>query len=179
MIVFDTETTGLPVPEILGPEKQPRIIDIACVQLDPFTGEEVNRFETLINPGIPIPEEITKITGYTDEHVKDAPTFAEVLPYLVDFFLGERAMLSHNLPFDKSMLYWELMRCGAETAFPWPPVQVCSVETYIEEFGKRPRLIHLYERKTGRKLEQKHTAMADVEALLEIVQIDRLYELGQ
>lgn len=179
MIILDTETTGLLLPQALTADKQPRIIDLACVQLDPYTGEEVNRFETLLNPDQPITDEITRITGYTDADVRAAPRFADVLPGLVEFFLGENSFLAHNLPFDKGMLYWELVRVDAVTAFPWPGRQFCTVQLYVDEFGKFPKLTQLYERKLGRPLDQKHTAMADVEALVEIVRAERLYELGQ
>lgn len=179
MIVLDTETTGLLLPNVIDADKQPRIIDLAMVQLDPFTGEEVNRMETLINPGIPLPDEITKITGYTDADLADQPTFAEVLPWLVDFVLGETSMVAHNMPFDKGMLHWELVRLDKLTMFPWPPTQLCTAAHSTEKYGKRLRLIQLYERVLGRKLNQKHTAMADVEALVEVVRAERLYELGQ
>ena len=177
MIVWDTETTGLLLPGVLGADKQPRITDIGCIQLDPRTGEVVNIFETLVNPGVPLTAEITKITGLTDHDLRDAPSFAEVLPYLAAFFLGEQAMLSHNLPFDRGMLYWELVRLDAVCAFPWPPSQFCTVQCYIEEYGKRMHLTDLYAAKLGRKLEQRHRAMSDCQALVEIVQKERLYTL--
>lgn len=179
MIVFDTETTGLTKPAAAGVMTQPRIIDFAAIQLDPFTGEEVNRIEMLIDPECALSPEITRITGYTDADLRGAPKFAEVLPGLVDFFLGENAMLAHNIAFDRDMLYWELERMGAVTLFPWPPLQLCSMQLNQERFGKWPRLTALYEASLGRKLVQKHTAMADVEALVEIVLADRLHELGR
>lgn len=179
MIFFDTETTGLVLPNVIDPDKQPRIIDLAMIQLDPFTGEETNRFETLLNPGCTLSAEITKITGYTDADLVGAPTFAEVLPYLIAFVLGENAWLAHNEEFDRKMLLFELMRVDAVTKFPWPPMQLDSVQMYAEEFGGRfPRLTALYERKLGRPLDQKHTAMADVEALVEIALVDQIYALG-
>lgn len=177
MIILDTETTGLLAPSVSDPNKQPRIIDFAAVKIDPMTGAETDRYQTLLNPGVPLPEEITKITGYRDEDLKDAPTFEHVLPQLAEFFLGERAMLAHNLPFDHGLMRWELVRSGAEFRFPWPPMQLCSVQLFEAEFGRRMKLVQLYKAKLGRDLDQKHTAMADVEALLEIVRAERLYEL--
>lgn len=179
MIILDTETTGLVLPSVADPHMQPRIIDFAAIQLDPFTGEEVNRVEFLLNPDRALDEDITRITGYKDSDVADAIRFAEALSDLCAFFVGENCMLAHNLAFDKAMLYWELVRLDAVTLFPWPPMQLCTVQLYEQEFGKFPKLTALYEKKLGRKLDQKHTAMADVEALVEIVQRERLYELGQ
>lgn len=179
MIVFDTETTGLPLPGVVSLKAQPRIIDFAAIQLDPYTGDEVNRFEVLIHPECTIPSEITKITGYKDSDFIGAPVFADILSGLAHFFLGETAFLAHNLAFDKTLLRFELERLDAVTAFPWPMKGLCTVQLFIEEFGKRPRMIELYEATLGRKLDQKHTAMADVEALVEIVRARKLYVLGQ
>lgn len=182
MIVLDTETTGLLLPSCASADEQPRIIDFAAVKVDRRTGRETARLSLLIHPSCTLPSEITKITGYTDKDLAQAPRFAACARTITNFFLGERCMLAHNMPFDKGMLYWELVRIGLETSFPWPPQQLCTVQMYAEEFfghagGRGPKLITLYETKLGRKLEQKHTAMADVEALLEIVRQERLYEL--
>lgn len=179
MIILDTETTGLLLPGAADPATQPRIIDLALVKIDDATGAELERFETLLNPGAPLTDEITRITGLRDADLATAPPFTEVLQRLRLFVLGEWSALAHNWPFDQGMLWWELVRCGAERAFPWPPMQLCTVQLYEPEFGHRPKLTQLYERKLGRKLEQKHRAMADVEALLEVVRAERLYELGQ
>lgn len=178
MIIWDTETTGLLLPSVARAEDQPRIIDFAAVKLDPLTGEERGRIEFLLNPECALPSEITKITGLTDDDLKKQPTFATVFNAITNFFLGEVSMLAHNLPFDKGLLYWELVRLGAETAFPWPPRQLCSVQLFADEFGgKGPKLTALYESVMGIKLEQKHRAMADVEALVDIVCRRRIFEL--
>lgn len=176
MIIWDTETTGLLNPS-QDVKSQPRIIDLAAIQLDPFTGEEVNRFETLIFPDCTLPAEITKITGYRDSDVADAPRFAAVLPHWAEFCLGERAWLAHNLEFDSGMLYWELVRLGLERAFPYPPVGVCTAVMFRARLS-RVRLVDVYQAVLGKPLDQKHTAMADVEALVEVVRAERLYELG-
>lgn len=177
MIVWDTETTGLLKPEALGAASQPQIIDFAGVKIDNRTGEEIDRLEILINPGVPIPPEITKITGYKDSDFIGAAGFGSAVRRIAEFFHAERAMLAHNLSFDKGMLYWELVRLDLVTSFPWPSQQFCTVVLAQDEFGRRLKMTELYERKTGKKLEQKHTAMADVEALLEIVRADKLWQL--
>ena len=180
MIIFDTETTGFVLPSVAPADQQPRIIDLAAVKMDPMSGEVYERIEFLLDPGMTLPSEITKITGLTDADLKGKPSFATVFPEVVDFFLGERCMLAHNLPFDKSMLYWELIRIGAETMFPYPPQQICTVNLFADEFGgKGPKLTALYESVMGIKLEQKHRAMADVEALVDIVRRRRIFELEQ
>jgi DNA polymerase III alpha subunit (gram-positive type) len=177
MIIWDTETTGLLKPEALGAAAQPRIIDFAGIKIDNETGEEIVRLEFLVHPGCPITDEITKITGYKDSDFIGKPSFSAMLPMLAEFFLGERAMLAHNLPFDKGMLHWELVRLDQLTSFPWPVQQLCTVQLFMAEYGRRMKLTELYADKLGRKLDQKHTAMADAEALLEIVRSERLWEI--
>lgn len=179
MIVFDTETTGLLKHEAAPLHEQPRIIDIACIKISDVDGSELARFETLLNPQRDIELIITKITGYTNEQLRKAPTFADVLPNLAHFFLGQASMLAHNMPFDKGMMFYELLHVDSATKFPWPMQQFCTVQMYMDDFGRRPKMTELYERKTGNILDQRHTAMADAEALLEIVRVDKLWLLSQ
>lgn len=178
MIILDTETTGLVLPSAAALATQPRIIDLAAIKIDARTGEEVARFHTLLDPQTPLDADIQRITGYRDSDLVGAPVFVTVLAKLQRFFLGEWSVLAHNWPFDKAMLQHELERCDSALAFPWPPLQLCTVQLYSAEFVKNPKLTELYAAKCGRKLEQRHTAMADAEALLEIVRAERLHELG-
>jgi DNA polymerase III epsilon subunit-like protein len=177
MIILDTETTGLLKLAALGAEQQPQIIDFAAVKIDDASGDEIDRIEFLVNPGKPLEAVITKITGLTDADLASLPPFTHHVATLAEFFRGERAMIAHNMPFDKGLLYWELVRLDLVTSFPWPAQQLCTVQLHIEEFGHRPKLTELYEARMGKKLAQKHRAMADVEALLEIIRKDRLWQL--
>ena len=66
--VFDLETTGLsPVRD--------RIIEIGAVRVE--IDGSVSRFQTLVNPGVPIPPRLTALTGIDDDMVADAPRFRE------------------------------------------------------------------------------------------------------
>lgn len=177
MIVLDTETTGLLKLAALGADQQPQIIDFAAVKISDINGDEIDRIEFLVNPGVPLEPIITKITGLVDKDLAGLPPFSHFVPRLAEFFLGERAMIAHNMPFDKGLIYWELARLDLVTSFPWPAQQLCSVQLHIEEFGHRPKLTELYESRMGKKLAQKHRAMADVEALLEIIRRDKLWRL--
>lgn len=95
-VVFDTETTGL------APSKD-RIIEIAAIRFD--NGAPVALFETLINPERDIPIEVTEINGITNEMVANAPTISQALPALEEF-IGESALVAHNLEFDIKFLYY-------------------------------------------------------------------------
>ena len=80
-IAFDTETTGLsPVDD--------RVLEIGAVSFRLGTdgsGEPIDRFEQLVDPGIPIPPELTLIHGITDSMVYGHPTMASVLPDFLQF----------------------------------------------------------------------------------------------
>lgn len=57
------------------------------------------RFVTLINPGRPISEKITQLTGITDEMVRTAPLMENVIGELLAFCEG-LPLLGHNILFD-------------------------------------------------------------------------------
>jgi DNA polymerase III epsilon subunit family exonuclease len=171
--IFDTETTGLLKPQVADLAQQPKIIEFALSIIDDDYNV-LSEHEWLIHPGELITPEITKITGITDDKLRGKPSFIEVLPEIQRALRGVDRIIAHNLPFDMGMLVNELKRIGREYAFPYPPEQVCTVQLASDLiFGRRARMIELYEKTTGRKLDQKHRALDDVHALLEIVRVQR------
>lgn len=105
-VLFDTETTGL------EPHLGHRVIEIAALELvnDLPTGK---RFHVLINPGRDIPEEATRVHGFTADHLRDKPDFASVAADLVAF-LGQDKLIAHNAPFDFAFLDAEFGRIGLD-----------------------------------------------------------------
>ena len=89
-VAFDIETTGLEIP----PSK---ITEIGAVKI--VNGVIVEKFATLINPEVPIPEEITKLTKITDEMVKNKPAIDKVLPDFYKFTRGS-ILVAHYIDFD-------------------------------------------------------------------------------
>ena len=63
----------------------------------------LGRFETLVNPGVPIPPFITVLTGITEAMVLPAPRIEEVMPALLEF-IGGAVIVGHNIRFDLSFL---------------------------------------------------------------------------
>lgn len=105
-IAFDTETTGL------NPNDGDRIIEIGAVEMINHitTGRT---FRRLINPGRPVSEATIRITGITDDDLKDKPPFED--PDIIDAFvefLGDATIVAHNASFDRGFLNMELQRCG-------------------------------------------------------------------
>jgi DNA polymerase-3 subunit epsilon len=89
-IAFDTETTGIKP----GTD---RIIEIGAVRF--INGEPAERFETLINPGMPIPYDATRVNGITNDMVADAPSIEAKLDDFAEF-CGSLPLVAHNAPFD-------------------------------------------------------------------------------
>ena len=176
MIIFDTETTELLKPEIADLATQPHIVEIALIKVNQDYNE-VDRYEALLNPGVPFDEVAhAKITKLTAAQLEAAPTFLELYEEVADFFIGERTMIAHNLEFDRGVLSAELRRIGKEYAFPYPPQQLCTVNLTKHLKGRRLKLVDLYEMTLKKPLAQTHRAMGDAEALLEVV---REMKVGQ
>ena len=89
-IAVDVETTGLEV-------RQEKITELALVRVEGDTVTDC--FSTLVNPGRPISEMVSSLTGITDAMVKDAPAVEEVIGDALDF-AGDLPLLGHNLLFD-------------------------------------------------------------------------------
>jgi len=99
--VIDFETTGL------SPEHGARPTEIAIVLVD---GEKIiDRYQSLMNPGMPIPYDIQSLTGITNAMVRSAAKVETVMAEASDF-VGEHPMLAHNAAFDRKFWDAELHR---------------------------------------------------------------------
>lgn len=173
-IIFDTETTGLLKHESARLDEQPRIIEIGAIKVDLDSGEIIDQLDQLLNPEMVISPEITKITSITNEMLVGQPTFADFYDKLVQFFDGTDVLICHNASFDTGMLKVEVKRLKRD--FPFPKRVLCTVEQYHHEFGHRPKLTQLYEKKVGKPLMQKHRAVGDCEALYEALSADGFFK---
>ena len=93
-IVLDIETTGL------SPYMH-KITEIAAIKIQ--NGQVLDSFQTLINPQTPIPGFITRLTGITNDMVKDAPLIKDVLVEL-KHFIQDNHIVAHNATFDFNFL---------------------------------------------------------------------------
>lgn len=92
--VLDLETTG-------GSPANCEITEIGAVKYK--SGDLVGTFQTLVDPGKPIPPSITILTGITEAMVYDAPDIATALPSFLEF-IGDAVIVGHNVRFDLSFL---------------------------------------------------------------------------
>jgi DNA polymerase-3 subunit epsilon len=92
--ILDLETTG-------GSPADCAITEIGAVRYR--GGELEGTFQTLVNPGAPIPPFITVLTGITHAMVVEAPRIEEALPTFLEF-LGDAVVVGHNVRFDLSFL---------------------------------------------------------------------------
>ena len=101
-VVFDIETTGF------SPSKD-RIIEIGAVKVT--DGKITEKFSTFVNPQIPIPFEIEKLTGITDSMVLDAEDITAVLPKFLEF-CSDAVLVAHNASFDVNFITKNAERMG-------------------------------------------------------------------
>ena len=102
-VVVDLETTG-------GSPDLSAITEIGAVKLR--GGECLGTFQTLVNPGVGIPPEITYLTGITEAMVTPAPRIEAVLPALLEFVGSGTVVVGHNVRFDLAFLRHALMAQG-------------------------------------------------------------------
>jgi DNA polymerase-3 subunit epsilon len=113
--VVDVETTGMRAGV------SDRITEIAVVVVHGSRREVV--FDSLINPGRPIPPAICAITRITNDMVRDAPDFADVADHVLAALAG-RVFVAHNARFDWGFVSAELRR-ARDIALDGP--QLCTV----------------------------------------------------
>ncbi|MCM1539333.1 MAG: PolC-type DNA polymerase III [bacterium] len=154
-VVFDLETTGFsPVSN--------RIIEIGAVRVE--GGKIKERFSTFVNPDVPIPYEIEKLTNIRDSMVIDAPMIEQVLPEFAAFCEGA-VLVAHNADFDMSFFKENCRRQGFNTEY-----------TYLDTVGLARALMPELNKftldtickKLNILLEGHHRAVNDAEATAEI-----------
>ena len=146
---LDTETTGL------SPDGGGKVCEIAVSVSR--GGRVLEEFSTLINPDMPMHPDVIAIHGITNEMVKDAPLFKDVLPRLKKLFDG-CVLVAHNADFDIGFLKSEFEQCGEK--FPdYPIIDTLKLARKSGLF-ERNRLGHIVEQ-LGLPNTGWHRAMAD------------------
>lgn len=166
-VVFDTETTGL------LPQQGDEIVQLAAVRIVNGRIVDSEVFDTLVNPGRPIPAGSTEVHGITDVMVADAPSVAEALRRFHRFAAGA-VLVAHNAPFDMQFLRRREEELGLR--FDHPVLDTVLLSAVV--FGQHE--VHSLDALTHRLAvtipeEARHTAIGDArataEAFLRLVRI--------
>lgn len=183
LLIFDTETTGLPKNRQSaekGPDNWPHIVSISWIVLDTDTNEELKKCNYVIYPSNwDIPEESTKIHGITTEF---AIVNGSDLCAVMNKFITEECdgWVAHNLEFDMGVIVnavlWDI-----RTQFPVTPQKkfctmllskpICKLPGKFKNSYKAPKLKELYFHTFGRYPEetQLHNSIYDVRVLTDVI----------
>ncbi|MCE3295964.1 MAG: polymerase subunit epsilon [Crocinitomicaceae bacterium] len=155
---LDIEATGLNV-------SKDRIVEIAIVKVNPDGSE--SEFVSLVNPEMPIPQEVIAIHGITDEKVKDAPTFGELAPQLIAFIEDADLAGYNSNKFDIPMLAEELLRVG--NTVDLSKKKFVDVQNIFHKMEQRT-LAAAYQFYCKKEIHNAHSALADTKATWEVFQ---------
>ena len=177
--VLDLETTGAAPP-------QSAITEVGAIKLR--GGECLGTFQTLVNPGVGIPPEITVLTGITEAMVLPAPWIEAVLPSFVEF-IGSAVIVGHNVRFDMRFLQAALVSSG-RAPLPNRFVDTCALARRLVrdevpncQLGTLAERLRLPHRPSHRALADALATGDLLHALLEragslgVLGLDDLYEL--
>jgi DNA polymerase-3 subunit epsilon len=169
-VVVDLETTG-------GSPSSSAITEIGAVKVR--GGQVLGEFQTLVNPGTPVPAFIAALTGITTSMVAAAPPIQAVLPAFFEFARGA-VLVAHNAPFDVGFLKAAATRC----AHPWPGNQVLDTVRLARRVVLRDEapnhklstLAILF----GAAVTPDHRALSDARATVDVLHalLSRLAPLG-
>ncbi|HET9430910.1 MAG TPA: exonuclease domain-containing protein [Chitinophagaceae bacterium] len=153
--VVDIETTG----------SYAAANGITEIAIHVFDGNEVvERFETLINPGQPIPYYIQSMTGITDQMVAEAPRFEEVAEKIYAL-LEDKVFIAHNVNFDYSFIKAQLSQCG----YVFNTRKLCTVRMSRKIFpGFASYSLGNLCRSLGIEIRDRHRAGGDSGATVEV-----------
>lgn len=159
-IVLDTETTGF------DPKTGDRLIEIGCIEIEDLlpTGRTFHRY---INPERLIPPGAIAVHGITDDKVKTAPKFREIVGDLMEF-VGDAPIIAHNANFDRAFVEWECTNCGRDLI----PVErwIDTLQLAQQRFPGMPNSLDALCRRFKISLTERtlHGALIDARLLAEV-----------
>lgn len=158
-VVFDTETTGL------NPGRGDQIVQISGVRLvkGAPTGEE---FNTLVNPGIPIPPSSTRFHGISDDMVAGAPLLADAIRSFAGFVKGS-VLVAHNAAFDMKFVRMHEQESGV--VFDNPVLDTLLI-SFVLQPNHSAHTLDAIAARFGVSIsdEVRHTALGDARGTAEI-----------
>lgn len=163
LAIIDLETTGIDLAS-------DKIVEIAIVKLMP--DGTIQKKRKILNPLKPIPPVVSNIHGITDEMVKNAPTFKQAANEIKQFLSNCDLGGYNSNRFDIPMLVEEFLRSGLE--FSMEGRKMVDVQKIFHTMEQRT-LTAAYKFYCNKLLENAHSAEADAQATLEILQAQVLH----
>lgn len=151
-VVFDVETTGLSAV-------YNKIIELSAVKM--HNGQVIEEFEEFIDPGHPLSQETTDLTGITDEMVQGSLSEKEVIIKFMEF-CQDSILVAHNATFDIGFLNKALVR-HSFVEIANPIIDTLELARFLHPEMKSHRLNKLTA-KYDIKLEHHHRAIYDAKA---------------
>ena len=152
VVVLDFETTGL------SPDCGDRAIEIGAVLIR--DNRIVDRFQSLMNPGMRISSFIEGYTGITNAMLSTAPSIADVMQKFV-VFMAQHHLVAHNAGFDRRFLDAELRRIKEQRTQQFACSMLVSRRVYPEAPSHKLETLVRYKRLTTTGVH--HRALADAE----------------
>jgi DNA polymerase III subunit epsilon len=157
LVVFDLETTGTWI-------EKDKIVEIGMVKLMPDGSRQ--DYVKRVNPGMPIPANVSRIIDITTDDVKDAPPFKEIAKEVIEF-IGDSDLGGFNIQrFDLPVLEREFHEVGIY--FHWKERDIYDAQKVYHIHEKRD-LMAAYQLYCDKELTIAHTALGDAEATVEIL----------
>ena len=181
IIVFDTETTGL--PDWKSPseaEHQPHLVQLAAHQVNTVTRQITQSMDVIIKPdGWEIPAETTEVHGITTEYAHDVGVPEKLALEMFLALWGGRTQVCHNTTFDRRIIRIGTKRYFAEDvqdAWHGCDYECTMIQSRKIIGGKNPTLGEAYQFFTGQEMEGAHTAIGDVNACLAVYRALQLFD---
>ena len=152
VVVLDFETTGL------SPDYGDRAIEVGAVLIR--KNRIVDRFQSLMNPGMRISSFIESYTGITNKMLSSAPSIAEVMRKFTAF-MAQHHLVAHNASFDRRFLDAELRRINKQRRQDFACSMLVSRRVYPEAPGHNLEALVRYKRLETSGIH--HRALADAE----------------
>lgn len=169
-VVVDLETTG-------GTPADCEITEIGAVKVR--GGEVLGEFQTLVDPGGPVPPYIQVLTGITTAMLVGAPRIETVLPSFLEF-ARDSVLVAHNAPFDIGFL----KAAAARTGHAWPGNKVLDTVRLARRAVTRDEVpnhkLSSLAALFGASVTPNHRALSDARATVDVLHalLGRLGPLG-
>ena len=186
-LFYDTETAGLPLwkqPD--DHPSQPHLVQVAAHLVDMDTRDVVQSIDLIVKPDDwIIPDEVAAIHGITTEHANEVGVPEDFVLRVFGNLWKSRLRVAHNESFDARIIRIGLTRfTDADVVGRWRNGEAeCTSDLTINDMNlppsermkaagfngpKKPRMSEAYKHYTGMELVNAHSAIADVNACMEV-----------